>query len=92
MIVSPLIFGYRTEAVGMIDSTTNTAITAPVKRLNQRPLVHGPSTALSLHSGSRKTVALGSSTPASVWTALVNSPSGVPGARTSAAANPMRPQ
>ena len=62
-------------------------MTAPVKQLSQRLLTHGPSTALSLQSSSRNTVALGSSTPASVWTALVSSPAARPGVRTSAAAS-----
>ena len=65
---------------------TSTQMTAPVKRFSRFELTHGPSTALSLHSNSRKTVALGSSTPASVCTASVSRPSGLPGISTSAAA------
>ena len=65
-------------------------MTAPVKAFSQRPFTHGPSTALSLQSSSRNTVALGSSTPASVCTASVSSPSGAPGVSTIAAATAIR--
>ena len=51
-----------------------------------RPLTHGPSTAWSVHSSSRYTVALGSSTPARAWTPSVSSPSGEPGISTIVAA------
>src|ERR1700736_592945 len=79
MIFSLAASGNMTEAVRMIDNIRRTAITPPVNRLSQRVLTHGPSTALSLHSSSRNTVALGKSTPASVCTALVKSPSGALG-------------
>jgi hypothetical protein len=42
------------------------AMSAPVKTLERRPLTHGPSNASSLHSSNKNTVALGSSTPASL--------------------------
>ena len=51
-------------------------MTAPVNRLSQRELTHGPRTARSLQSKRRNTVALGSSTPARAWTALVKSSEG----------------
>ena len=69
-----MIAGKSTDAVRMIDSITSAAMTAPVKRFSQRPFTQGPSTALSLQSSSRKTVALGRSTPASVCTALGEQP------------------
>ncbi len=53
---------------------------------SQGLLTHGPSTARSLHSSSRKTVALGSSTPASACTAVTISPSGALGISTIPAA------
>ena len=52
--------------------------TTKVRTPRGRELTQGPKTALSFHS-SRNTVALGSSTPARVCTALVNRPSGVQG-------------
>jgi hypothetical protein len=58
---------------------TSNPMTSIVNRLTRLELTHGPSTASSLHSNSRKTVALGRRTPASVCTALVSSPNGTPG-------------
>lgn len=84
--------GNNTAAVRMTESITSTAITPPVKRFIARPFVHGPSTALSLHKSSRNTVALGSSTPASDCTALVNKPSGTPGVSTNPAASKVSPK
>ena len=49
-------------------------------------LRHGPSTSGSLQSSSRKTLALGSSTPARAWTDSVITPSGAPGISTMPAA------
>ena len=57
--------GSTTDAIRISDSMIRPAITAAAKALVARLLTHGPRTALSLHSISRKTVALGSSTPAS---------------------------
>ena len=81
--------GNSTEAVSTTDSVTSTATTAEVNRLVARRLTQGPRTARSLHSSSRNTVALGSSTPASTWTPSVISPSGEPGISTMAAAPPI---
>ena len=53
---------------------------------NHGLLTQGPSTARSLHRRTRKTVALGSSVPASAWTAVVMRPSGACGISTIAAA------
>src|SRR5207302_1012294 len=59
----------------------------------QGRFTHGPRTSRSLQSSSRKTVAEGSSTPASAWTDVVMSPSGAPGMSTMPAANStMRPK
>ena len=66
--------GSATDAVRISDSVISSAITPPAKALVHRPLTHGPRTALSLHSSSKNTVALGSSTPARTWTPSVNSP------------------
>ncbi|CAJ0736986.1 hypothetical protein R77592_04180 [Ralstonia mannitolilytica] len=84
--------GNSTAAVRMTESITSTATTPPVKMFIARPFVQGPSTALSLHNSSRNTVALGSSTPASDCTALVNSPSGTPGVSTNPAASSVSPK
>ena len=81
-----------TDSVRISDSITSAATTTPVKRLRLRDFAQGPSTARSLQSSSRKTDALGSSTPASVCTALVKTPSGVPGASTSAVATTIKPK
>ena len=53
---------------------------------SQRGFTHGPSTSRSLQSSSRNALALGSSTPARAWTAVVIRPSGAPGMSTMAAA------
>jgi hypothetical protein len=55
---------------------------------SQGRFTQGPSTARSLQSSSRKMLALGSSTPASAWTATVMTPSGAPGMSTIAPAEP----
>ena len=73
-------------AVRIADKITSTPTIAAATALSQLGLVHGPSTAWSLHSSRRKTVALGSSTPARAWTAVVIVPSGAPGISTIAAA------
>ena len=80
------------EEVRTTESITSTAMTAPVNRFMPRPLHHGPSTALSLHSSSRNTVALGSSTPARVWTAFCEETERGAGLRTRPAATTIRPQ
>ena len=92
MMVSLVASGNSTDAVRMTDRMTSPAITAPVNRFMTRALIQGPSTALSLHSSSRNTVALGRSTPARVCTALVRRPSGAPGVKTTPAATTIRPQ
>jgi hypothetical protein len=84
--------GNSTDAVKITDSITRTAITAPVNRFKPRVLAHGPTTSLSLHKSSRKTVALGSRTPARVCTALVRRSSGAFGVNTRPAAIAIRPQ
>ncbi len=58
---------------------------------NHGRLTQGPSTCLSLHSMSRKTVALGRSTPARAWTLVVIRPSGAPGMITMPAASTTMP-
>ena len=86
MIWVAVIAGNITDATSTIDSVTSAAMTAEVNALVFAELTQGPSTALSLHSMSRKTVAAGSSTPASTCTPSVISPSGEPGMSTIAAA------
>ncbi len=71
------------------DSVISTEITAPVNALVFAVLTQGPSTARSLQSMSRNTVAAGSSTPARTWTPSVISPSGEPGRSTMTAAPPI---
>ena len=56
------------------------------RALSHLELTQGPRTSRSLHKSSRKTLALGSSSPARAWTLVVISPSGAPGISTSAAA------
>jgi hypothetical protein len=68
------------------DSTSSTEMISPASMFSQRRFVHGPSTSRSLHSSSKNTLALGSSTPASACTAVVSRPSGVPGMSTIPAA------
>ena len=80
--------GKTTDAVSTTDSVIRTAITPEVNTLVMRRFTHGPSTSLSLQSSSRKSVALGSSTPARTWTPSVISPSGEPGISTIVAAPP----
>jgi hypothetical protein len=65
-ICVPVIPGNSTDTVRIKDSITRTAITAPVNRLRPRVFTQDPSTAVSLQSSSRNTVALGSKTPAKV--------------------------
>ena len=74
--------GKTVVAIKMSDSTSRTETITVATALSQGRLTQGPSTALSLHSRTRKTVALGSRTPASAWTAVVMTPSGAPGMRT----------
>src|SRR5215469_2865425 len=69
------------------DSKSRTPTITPATTLSHRVLVHGPSTSGSLHSNSRNTLALGSSTLASACTAVVSNPSGAPGISTIAAAS-----
>jgi hypothetical protein len=78
--------GNRVVAVRIAERITSTPTIAVVIALSQPGFVHGPSTALSLHSSSRNTAADGSSTPASAWTAVVIVPSGAPGINTLAIA------
>src|SRR5262249_17914653 len=78
-----------TEAIKIAESTTRTPTTVAPSALVSLPLTQGPSTSRSLHSISRNTVALGSSTPASTCTPTVKSPSGEPGISTTAAATPI---
>ena len=58
----------------------------PATALSHDRFTHGPSTSGSLHNSSRKTLALGSNSPASACTAVVINPSGAPGMSTIAAA------
>jgi hypothetical protein len=80
-----LIFGKTVVAIRISDSSTSVATITLASTLSQPGLRHGPSTSRSLHSSSRKTVALGSSTPASACTAVVITPSGAWGISTIAA-------
>ena len=76
-----------TEIIRIADSMTRTPITTVARTLVGVLFTHGPRTSLSLHSSSKKTVALGSSTPARTWTPSVSKPSGDPGSSTTAAAS-----
>ena len=86
MICRAVMFGNSTEAVGATDSATRSATTVRANMVFLRPLTHGPSTARSLHSSSRYTVALGSRWPSQGLNALGRRPSGLPGISTMAAA------
>ncbi len=77
--------GNTVVVIKMSDSTNSTETMNVATKLSQGRLTHGPSTALSLHSRSRKTVALGRRIPARAWTAVVMSPRGAPGIKTMAA-------
>ena len=64
------------------DRTRRTdTITLETMFINGR-FTQGPRTSLSLHKSRRKTVALGSSTPASAWTPVVINPRGALGMST----------
>ena len=69
--------------IKMRDRTNNTEMMNVDTMLSQGRLTQGPSTALSLHSRSRKTVALGRRIPASACTAVVITPRGARGSRRS---------
>src|SRR2546421_10616591 len=68
------------------DSTSSALTMTPATALSHGRLTHGPRTAGALHSKSANTVALGSITPASAWTAVVIKPSGAYGMSTIEAA------
>ena len=71
----------------MVDSASNTPTMKIAITLSHGRLIQGPNTSGSLHSSSAKTVALGSRMPASTCTAVVISPSGAFGMRTTLAAS-----
>ena len=73
-------------AIRISDSSISTPTITLATTFSQGGLTHGPSTSRSLQSSSRKTVALGKSTPASACTEVVISPSGAPGINTMPAA------
>ena len=73
-------------AIRISDSSTSTPMITLAIAFSHGALHHGPSTSRSLHSSSRNTVALGSSTPASACTEVVIRPSGAPGISTMPAA------
>ncbi len=87
MIVPPDTVPNTTEIIKIADSMTSAPITIVARTLVRSLFTQGPRTSLSLHSSSRNTVALGSSTPARTWTPSVSSPSGDPGSSTTAAAS-----
>lgn len=53
-IVAAEMSGNNTDAMSTTDNVTRTATTAAVNRLVRAPFTQGPSTALSLHSNSRR--------------------------------------
>ena len=63
----PSMWGKRTAAVRISDSSTSTPTTSVVKTFSFNPFAQGPNSSRSLQSSSRNTDALGSSTPARVW-------------------------
>src|SRR5262249_47254274 len=69
------------------ESTSSNPMITAATMFSQRAFVHGPSTSGSLQSSSRNRLALGSRTPASACTAVVNRPSGAPGSSTMPAAS-----
>ena len=73
-------------AISTSDITSRMETITVATTLSQGRLTQGPSTSLSLHSIRRKTVALGSSTPARAWTLVVMRPRGARGINTMAAA------
>src|SRR6202044_3176848 len=73
-ICLPVMDGNSTDAVSTTDSVIKIATTAEVNTFVPRRFTQGPSTERSLHSSSKNTVALGSSTPASTWTPSVSRP------------------
>ena len=79
-------WGNTVVVIKMSDSTNRTETMKVATTLSQGRLTHGPSTALSLHSRSRNTVALGRRIPARACTAVVMTPSGAPGISTMVAA------
>jgi len=83
--------GKNTVAARMSDSTTSTPTITEATAFNHGLLTCGPSTARSLHSSTRNTVALGRRMPASACTARVSSPSGAFGMSTIPAATTTSP-
>ena len=81
--------GNSVVIVSSADSTSMPATTNDATTLSHRGFAQGPSTVASLHNSNRKTVALGSSTPANACTPTVATPSGAPGIKTIAAATAM---
>ena len=79
-------WGNTVVVIKMSDNTNRTETMNVDTTLSQGRLTHGPSTALSLHSSRRKTVALGSRIPARACTAVVMTPRGAPGMSTMVAA------
>jgi hypothetical protein len=56
--------GNKVVAMSVPDSMSRVAMMKVARALSQRGLTQGPSTSVSLHSSSRNTLALGSSSPA----------------------------
>ena len=73
-------------AISVPDSMSSVAMMTVATAFSQPGLTHGPRTSGSLHSCSRNTLALGSSSPARACTASVIRPSGACGMSTIAAA------
>jgi hypothetical protein len=68
--------GNSVTAPRIAESMTSTPTMIPATAFSQPELAHGPSTARSLASSSRNTVARGSRMPARAWTPRVTSPRG----------------
>src|SRR5205807_10432788 len=81
-----LTLGKTVEMTSTSESSKSALTMIVATTFNHGLLTQGPSTARSLYRRTRKTVALGSSVPASAWTAVVMRPSGACGIRPIAAA------
>ncbi len=79
--------GNTVVAIRIPDNSSSTPTMSPATQFSQGRFTHGPNTSGSLHSSSRNTLALGSSSPARACTAVVINPSGAPGMSTIAAAS-----
>src|ERR1700674_3176739 len=77
-----LMLGKRVEMTRTNERTRSALTMVVATTFSHGRLIHGPSTARSLQSRTRNTVALGSSVPASACTAVVIRPSGARGVST----------